>query len=163
VVAYSLVKRLFHSADDWGVTMTDEGQITIRPADRAGDLGWIVMANTEAYAGEYGWEASSFEALAARIVDGYAQEHDPAHAAAWIAELDAGARGRGVGTALVQRCLEFARAAGYERMKLWTNDPLVAARHVYLSHGFRLVEREPHHSFGVDLVGETYELDLSPA
>lgn len=167
--------------------MTDDPQITIRPADRAADLRWIVTANTETYAGEYGWDAASFEALAARIVGDYAQAHDPAREAAWIAELDGeragcvmcvtadatsaqlrlllvdpSARGRGVGNLLVEQCLAFAREARYERVKLWTNDPLVAARHVYLSHGFRLVDREPHHSFGVDLVGETYELELSP-
>ena len=56
-----------------------------------------------------------------------------------------------------------AAVAVAARMKLWTNDPLVAARHVYLAHGFRLVERDPHHSFGVDLVGETYELELDHA
>jgi hypothetical protein len=45
-------------------------------------------------------------------------------------------------------------------MRLWTNDPLVAARHIYLATGFTLVEEEPHHSFGVDLVGQVYECDL---
>jgi hypothetical protein len=47
-------------------------------------------------------------------------------------------------------------------MKLWTNQPLMAARPVYLSRGFRLVEEEPHHSFGVDLVGQVYERELEP-
>jgi GNAT superfamily N-acetyltransferase len=70
------------------------------------------------------------------------------------------ARGHRLGARLVDQCLEFARKAGYARMKLWTNDPLVAARHIYLSRGFRLVREEPHHSFGQDMVGQYYELDL---
>lgn len=74
--------------------------------------------------------------------------------------VDPDARGHNLGSRLVDYCLSFARGAGYQRMKLWTNDPLVASRHVYLSRGFTLVEEEPHHSFGVDLIGQVYELDL---
>jgi GNAT superfamily N-acetyltransferase len=74
--------------------------------------------------------------------------------------VDPAARGHGVGGRLVDACLDFAREAGYKRMRLWTNDPLVAARQVYLSRGFALTEQEPHHSFGADLTGQVYELDL---
>jgi GNAT superfamily N-acetyltransferase len=162
-----------------------EREVTIRPLGRPGDLGWVVMAHGEMYAGEFGWD-SSFEALVAKIVADYAVEHDDARQAAWIAEqsgrrvgcvfcvavdaqtaqlrillVDPAVRGHRTGARLVDECLEFARQAGYKRMKLWTNDPLVAARHVYLSRGFVLVEQEPHHSFGVDLIGQVYKLDLA--
>lgn len=161
------------------------GNVTIRRLGRPGDLGWVVMAHGEMYAEEYGWDAS-FEALVARIVADYAGDHDDTREAAWVAELDGrragcvfciavddqtaqlrtllvdpAARGHGIGTRLVDECLGFARAAGYKRVKLWTNHPLVAARHIYLSRGFRLAEEEPHHSYGADLVGQVYELDLA--
>jgi GNAT superfamily N-acetyltransferase len=145
----------------------------------------MVMAHGEVYASEFGWD-TSFEALVARIVADFASGHDPAREAGWIAELDgrrvgcvlcvAGdapgvaklrillvhpdARGHRLGGRLVDACVTFAREAGYERMELWTNDPLAAARHVYLQRGFVRTAAEPHRSFGVDLVGETYELAL---
>ena len=145
------------------------------------------MAHGEVYAQEFGWD-SSFEALVARIVADYAAGRDPAREAAWIAELDCRrvgcifcvrdpahretallrillvhpeGRGHGLGRRLVGTCLQFARDAGYERMRLWTNHPLAAARHLYLERGFRLIAEERHRSFGADLVGQTYELELA--
>ena len=156
----------------------------IRPLGTAGDLGWVVMAHGEIYAAEFGWD-TSFEALVAKIVADYAANHDSAREAAWIAEVDGrragcvfcvaadevtaqlrillvdpSARGHRLGGQLVDECISFARKAGYQRMRLWTNHPLAAARQVYLSRGFKLVSEEPHQSFGVDLVGQVYELDL---
>ena len=160
---------------------------TIRLLGHAGDLGWVVHAHGEVYASEFGWDGD-FEALVAQIVADYAADHDPVREAAWIAELNGrrvgcvfcvadpddrktaklrillvhpDGRGHGLGGQLVDRCLVFARDAGYRRMRLWTNHPLEAARHIYLSRGFQLIETEPHHSFGVDLVGQTYERDLT--
>jgi GNAT superfamily N-acetyltransferase len=159
-------------------------RVAIRLADRPGDLGWVIQAHGEVYAAEYGWD-SSFEALVARIVADFAAGHDAAREAAWIAELDGqragcilcvaadketaelhtlltlpAARGFGIGSALVGTCMDFGRAAGYRRMVLWTNSVLVAAIRIYLASGFRLTRAEPHHSFGADLVGQTYEADL---
>jgi GNAT superfamily N-acetyltransferase len=159
---------------------------TIRPLGQPGDLGWVIQAHGEVYSDEFGWN-TDFEALVARIVADYAQAHDPAREAAWIAELDGrrvgtifcvadpehpetaklrillvhpAGRGHGLGGRLVDTCLDFARGAGYSRVRLWTNHPLEAARRIYLARGFTLVDETPHHSFGVDLVGQTYELAL---
>jgi GNAT superfamily N-acetyltransferase len=159
----------------------------IRPLDQPGDLGWVVMAHGEQYAREFGWDAS-FEALVARIVADYASLPVDGRTGAWIAELDGQrvgcvfctnddadtarlrillvdpvARGHGLGRRLVDTCLAFARERDYRRIVLWTNDPLVAARRIYLDVGFRLVTEQPHHSYGVDLVGQTYEMELDPA
>ncbi len=161
------------------------GQTTIRPLGRPGDLGWVVMAHGEVYAAEYGYNGE-FEALVARIVADYAAGPDPRREAAWIAELDGqragcvflvakdaetaqlrtllvvpAARGRDLGRRLVAECVAFARTSGYRRIVLWTNEPLVAARRIYLAAGFTLVGEEPLHSFGVDVTGQYYELDLA--
>jgi len=158
--------------------------VSIRHLGVPGDLGWVVMAHGEMYAREFGWDAS-FEGLVAGIVADFASSHDPARETGWIAErdgqrvgcvfcvakdsdtaqlrnllVDPAARGHSVGSRLVSECVTFARDADYQKMTLWTNDPLVSAIRIYLAAGFRLVREEAHHSFGVDLVGQTYELDL---
>ena len=159
-------------------------RIQIRALGAPGDLGWVVMAHGEIYATEFGWD-TRFEALVARIVAEYAARHDPAREAAWIAELDGrrvgcvfcvaadettaqlrillvdpSARGHHLGGQLVDTCISFARNAGYQRMKLWTNHPLTAARHVYVQRGFTLVSEDTHESFGAQLRGQVYELAL---
>lgn len=164
---------------------SDESRIVLRRADRPGDLGWVVMAHGEVYHRQFGWNAE-FEALVARIVADYAADHDPARESGWIAEVDGErvgcvfcmsgaehgvaqlrillvtptARGLGLGARLVEQCLRFARDCGYRSITLWTNDVLVAARKIYQAYGFRLVDQERHHSFGCDLTGQHWELDL---
>ena len=160
-------------------------QTTIRPLGEPGDLGWVVMAHGEIYASEFGWDAS-MEALVARIVADYAASSESDREAAWIAEVDGeragcvflvrddgpatarlrillvtpAARGLGIGTRLVEECLTFARQAGYRQVVLWTNDVLASARRIYQAAGFTLTDEKPHHSFGHDLVGQTWTLRI---
>jgi GNAT superfamily N-acetyltransferase len=151
---------------------------------RPGDMGWVTSAHGALYAQEYGWDIS-FEALVAKITAEFIEKFDPARERCWIAELDGApvgavfvvrktdaiaklrllivdprARGLGLGKRLVDECLRFATDAGYSSMTLWTQSILTSARGIYQRAGFKLVAAEPHHSFGVDLVGETWERDL---
>ncbi|MBX7546694.1 helix-turn-helix domain-containing GNAT family N-acetyltransferase [Streptomyces sp. NPDC004232] len=152
---------------------------------RPGDLGWIVQRNAALYAAEYGWNAD-YEGLVARIVADFAEDHDPHLERVWIAELggrpvgcvmcvrddapgtarlrlllvEPEARGHGIGDLLVGAVVDFARGVGYRDLVLWTNDVLGAARRVYLRHGFVLTAEQPHRSFGKDLIGQDWRLDL---
>ena len=152
--------------------------------DRVGDLGHIASRQGLIYEQEYGWD-KSYEALAAKILSEYVGRNDTVNERAWIAEshgtilgsvylmkedadtarlrllyVEPLARGLGLGKKLVSECTEFAREAGYKRIVLWTQSTLTAARKLYVGEGYQLIKQEPHHSFGKDLVGETWELML---
>jgi DNA-binding MarR family transcriptional regulator/GNAT superfamily N-acetyltransferase len=149
-----------------------------------GDMGWVVHRQGVLYAQEYGYD-EQFEALAAEIVAKFIQHYDAKRERCWIAEKDGevvgsvflvakskttaklrllfvepSARGLGIGSRLVGECVRFARQAGYRKMVLWTQSELDAARHIYKQAGFRVLEKERHHSFGKNLVAESWELAL---
>lgn len=165
-----------------------EAAPTLRPINlrpyRLGDLGWIASRQASLYAHEYGWD-ETYEALAAEILAAFVRHNDPVRERSWIAERDGevlgsvflmsagptvaklrllyvepAARGLGLGRRLVDACIAFAHETGYATLSLWTNDVLVPARRIYQAAGFTCVATEAHHSFGKDLIGETWELAL---
>jgi len=169
---------------------TDRNQSSfILRSHRVGDMGWIVHREGLGYAEQYGWD-EKFEALVARIVDEFITNLDPKREHCWIAELagqnighvflvrhpdqpdvaklrllfvEPSARCMGIGDALVKECIRFARATGYRKVVLWTQSILTAAHRIYERAGFRLIKEERHHSFGHDLIGQEWELELTHA
>jgi GNAT superfamily N-acetyltransferase len=147
-------------------------------------MGWVVQRHGSLYAEEYGYDRH-FEGLVASIVGTFVEKFDPARERCWIAErdgatvgsvflvrksahvaklrlliVDPAARGLGIGARLVAECVKFARQNGYRKITLWTHSQLNAARHLYRDAGFKLVHKLPVHSFGLDLVDETWDLHL---
>jgi GNAT superfamily N-acetyltransferase len=157
--------------------------VTLR-SHSPGDMGWVIQRHGEIYHQEYGWNVE-FEALVAEIAAEFIRKRDVQRERCWIAEyegrrvgciflvakdaataklrlllVEPEARGLGVGRTLVAECVRFARESGYKKIVLWTQDILTAARHIYSKAGFVKSGEEPHHSFGYDLVAETWELEL---
>jgi GNAT superfamily N-acetyltransferase len=159
--------------------------VTLRRAGRPGDLGWIVERHGSLYAAEYGWDIR-FEGLVADIVAGFAADRDPEREAGWIAELDGrragsilcfaedepgvaalrtlivdpSARRRGIGRSLVERCIGFARTAGYRRIVLWTTTDLVDARRIYDAAGFQVISEYDEERWGASITSVRMALDL---
>jgi DNA-binding MarR family transcriptional regulator/GNAT superfamily N-acetyltransferase len=181
LASFGTIEELLGAAES---ASTPAPEITLRDPE-PGDLGWVVQRHGELYAREYGWNAD-FERLVARVVGEFAAAEPGAGQRCWIATLDrrrAGsvflmpasaevaklrlllvepwARGHGLGSRLVSACIEAAREADYRTLTLWTNDVLKEARRLYERAGFRLVQSQPHQSFGQSLVGQTWELRLS--
>jgi DNA-binding MarR family transcriptional regulator/GNAT superfamily N-acetyltransferase len=131
---------------------------------RPGDIGWVIARHGAVYAQEYGFDLT-FEALAAEI-DGepvgsiFLVKSTDEVAKLRLLLVEKKARGLGVGRALVEQCIRFAREKNCKTIVLWTQSILVAARDIYRRAGFHLTAEEPHRSFGVDLVGETWEMKL---
>ena len=152
---------------------------------KVGDLGWITHRQAVLYQQEYGWDWT-YEGLVAQILADFVSHFDATGDDAWVADLrgevvgsvflmksndaqvaklrllyvEPSARGLGIGSCLTTSCIERARELGYGKLTLWTNDILVSARKIYQAAGFTLLEENRHRSFGKDLVGQTWGLDL---
>jgi DNA-binding MarR family transcriptional regulator/GNAT superfamily N-acetyltransferase len=160
-----------------------EVRVTLRPHD-IGDVGWVIERQARLYTDEYGWNGE-YEALVCEIGAAFIRNFRQGKEFCWIAELNGAragavflvhrsdeeaqlrllhversARGHGIGSKLAAECVATARKAGYRRMVLWTNDVLADARRIYERAGFTLESEEKHHSFGKDLTGQYWALEL---
>lgn len=160
------------------------GPACILRGHRPGDMGWITHRQGLLYFQEYGYN-EEYEALVGRIVAEFIRKFDVHRERCWIAEregeivgsvflvkksrsvarlrllyVEPAARGLGIGRRLVDECVRFARHAGYKKLTLWTQSHLDSARRIYKNAGFRLMQEKSHHSFGLDLVAETWDLKL---
>lgn len=158
-------------------------RIVIRP-HQVGDLGYIVHRHAVLYNREFGFDIG-FEAAVARIAADFIEAFDAGTCCARIAVLDEvvvgsafvvpgeageaklrlvflepGIRGQGLGRRLVDECIAFAQAAGYRRLTLGTHDILLPARRLYASLGFKLVAAVPFQGYGLQMLDETWALEL---
>ena len=148
------------------------------------DRDWVVSRHADHYAREEGFD-DTFGVLVAEIVDAFIADHDAEREAGWIAwegERRLGsifcvglsektaklrlfllvpeARGKGLGRQLLQTCMDFARAKGYQVMQLWTHEEHRAAGALYAKAGWELTASTPVHSFGQDLTEQTWKIAL---
>jgi DNA-binding MarR family transcriptional regulator/GNAT superfamily N-acetyltransferase len=177
--------RLTRAFADIRATLGGAGGETVLRPLAPGDVGWIVHRQGLLYHQEYAWDWT-FEALVARILADFVQSFDPAREAGWVADrggavvgsiflmksddpavgklrllyVEPQARGEGLGARLVDAVIARAKEIGYGAINLWTNDILAAARRIYIAKGFQLIDEAPHRSFGADLVGQTWRLNL---
>jgi DNA-binding MarR family transcriptional regulator/GNAT superfamily N-acetyltransferase len=173
-----------HALEDAWNGGTTARTFTLREP-RPGDMGWVVQRHGALYHEEHGFD-QTFEALVAQIVAEFMERDDPRERA-WIADVagepagcifcvrqteetaklrlllvEPDARGMGIGARLVEQCVEFAEQAGYTSMTLWTQSILEDAQRLYRRAGFTMTGSKAHHSFGRDLVDQTWTLELSP-
>ena len=158
-------------------------EITLRPFT-ASDTDWLVRRHGELYAEAEGFD-DSFRQLVGEIVADFlvskrvgreegwiawrgkdrlgsifVVEEDPRTAKLRLVLLEPGARGTGLAQRMLDHAMDFARAAGFDQMRLWTHESHRAAGKLYARNGFRLTHSEAKRSFGADVVAQTWERDL---
>ena len=152
---------------------------------RPGDMGMIAARQSIIYRNIYGW-GPQIEVIEGEVTTAFLRDFKQGREQCWVAEVDgtmAGsifltdegeglsrlrllyvepfARGLGIGNALVETCVGFAREVGYSAIRLWTHTVLESARRIYAAHGFRIVESHVHEEFGAPVQSETWQLDFA--
>lgn len=164
--------------------MIDPTKVTLRDLE-TGDIGWLIQRHGELYFAHEGFD-STFEVLVAEVLVDFVRNRDPQMERAWIAVagplrlgsvfcvhsgdpgvaklrlflLEPVARGLGLGQILLDACMSYAGERGYQKMRLWTHESHRAACALYARNGFVCVSSAPVHSFGQDLIEQTWEMDL---
>jgi GNAT superfamily N-acetyltransferase len=164
------------------------GQVLIRAGDQHGDLGAVAAMHGVLYGREQGMD-QTVEAYIARgladLVTARARDGDGA-GQLWVAEaddrlvgaigitradddeaqlrwflVDPSQRGHGLGRRLLDTALGYVRSRGFRSVFLWTIAGLAPAHHMYLQAGFTLTENRPGRQWGIDVVEQRFDLELT--
>ena len=163
--------------------MTTEDEIIIR-SPLPGEFGWIIQIHGQYYAETNGWYGE-FECIVAKIVVDYLSVEFCDRQACFIAELNGqrvgcimltetshfegklrvmfvspDARGKGIGTLLINAVLNKAQTIGYKTLSLWTTNNQIAARELYKKIGFTMVSAKPNTTFAKGLYDEKWRLKI---
>lgn len=157
----------------------------VRNYFQPGDIGHLTSLHGVIYAKEYGYD-QTFEAYVAKGLAEFVQSFHPKKDRIWLAEISdqiigviavagqsaGGAqlrwflvhpdyRGRGLGSILMKKALQFCRKCKYKTVFLWTTNDLRTAGCLYARAGFTKTEEKTHDLWGRKVTEERYELQLS--
>ena len=160
-------------------------EVQIRAGGSSDDVNALVRLHGEVYEGELGVDSSFAAEIAVQLAELRRGGWPGSSGGLWVAELEgrpvgtvtlydvgrgtgrlghlvltAEARGSGAGRRLVEQVIEAARAAGYQRLELATFSELTAARKLYRSVGFVMVESAHELRWGREMEWQRYELEL---
>jgi DNA-binding MarR family transcriptional regulator/GNAT superfamily N-acetyltransferase len=176
VAAMKLIERL---VDD----RPRDSAVMLR-GPKAGDYGFLVHRQAQLFAHGHGWD-HRFEGMLARTVAAFSEGHDPRRETCMIAEQQGTVAGSalitrqapdiaavqmlyvepdmqrlGIGTHLMNECVNFARRAGYAKLSVTTESALLDARRLFEHAGLTRMSAEPAQRFGRRLVLERWVLNL---
>jgi len=102
------------------------------------------------------WLAAFEDTIVGSIaIDGSLGKQKGAHLRWFI--VDTEVQSTGVGRTLLEEAISFCRKCRYPKIYLWTFQGLDAARHLYESHGFILVEEIMNDSWGKQVNEQRFE------
>lgn len=151
---------------------------------KPGDIGHIIYRHGVLYTQEYGFD-ETFDLYVGKPLIAFAENFNPEKENLWMAEKDMaivgsmaivnagenkaqlrwllvepGARGLGIGRALVAKGIAFCRERNYASIFLWTIDYLAAAKKIYSGAGFIKTDHKTSEVWGQTLTEERWELSL---
>jgi N-acetylglutamate synthase-like GNAT family acetyltransferase len=149
-----------------------------------GDIEWIIKRHDTLYNEEYGFD-ETFKNYVSGSLKKFVKDFDSDKENIWIAEVNSKAvgiiaiakidneraqlrwfliepymRGKGLGRDLINVAIEFCKQKNYKNAMLWTVSILSAARHLYKSFGFTIIETIEHEIWGKSLIEEKWYLSL---
>lgn len=107
------------------------------------------------------WHVSASGTISASIaIDGEDLGNNVAHLRWFI--VDGALKGGGIGRKLLEAAVHFCHDQGFHKVDLWTFSGLNAARHLYETQGFKLVDETDGNQWGKTVREQKFQLVLKP-